>query len=1673
MSSSNPLDALTPQNPSTNLGGQPMSSGNPLDQLSKENPTPSLPTPTAQMSQAGPAPVNGNPLDQLLIKPQPAETPAAATSAPSLFTRPGNPLDSLNPLDRLNPVGRVLTNQEAAYGNSDPEKMEDEPWYSKAWEWMNSPLYDLHKWGTRTGAGTFERGLETGLEDIGSGFLTPLQLGLTIATFGGSTVETAGISALRSIGVSEIAAPIVARGAKALMTAGFSAQMIGGMLQQSPQLLDALKDGDTENATRLATNIAASGLFLTQGLKHGYEDVNAVKNYVKGKNLTTTERLALVTELAGNYDAAKSAGTDFARSRQENIVAQLKAAGAFGNDITEAGMRHFITQGGDLERIAKMRGIADGTIKPRPLTAEELTQQDQAAELRDWAGKSHDITKRADGSLQTFYVDDGAPGTHKLGQTLSASGDENDAHYVQMKNPFSLRTEESLKKYVEQAGGENEAKTKLADAGYDGIVYKTAEGEPKLIAFENDQYRPVPEFKSAHDAAWNREHAYYAVDKKNLEHILNQGIGKNPKKANVVYSATPEEALKSATLPDSGKKSDLTVLSVPRAEVEASVRETNAAIHGKLKRGSIGPVEVAGKSPVEGEVAYRVRDAGEEGVPSQSHSQATMSLDEAKKYLESRGKIQGKPQEIVAIPLNGLEYDRRQGPNGNDWIKFKKDLPESGVRQLSDLGKPNSNSVDLVGGNAYDMAHELAQRGLPKNLWGNKAFAETVQYLTNSIDRAKEQIKQSGQKFKDAGKNIEITLRRISPDESVHLRGDSRYSPKEMADYLKSSGKELPPIQIGQTEENGMHLLDGHHRWRAYQDAGKNPLAFVIKTTEGEVGKPKVTLNVENISGASHTSPVADDMLITEKRHMPGHLLETEVDKDGNPKATGRSFPLRPLGAEDMPGDNSRFNNSYTEAEKQKYLAGLDAAQRLTPEQQEIAKTIRKIYDNSFQRAWEKGMVRDWVQSYHPQAWANDPGGMWKWLFNKDTEKVTNGALNDLRHQTNDGSFDTNINSARHRAFNTEFQGIMAGEKFKSDDLSMHLFNHLKAVEHAAASRDYLNNLRKQDTKATDGRPAVVLHGTARVIGGDSNPAVAISPEAAQSVRITPDKVEMMRVPDPKTGVSPLQDGLEKGIIQKLPWTTPDEKGNNIPAYAYTSDGYVLMDHPSTRSWGYIGQDTAGNPALMEGKMMVHPDFEKHVRQVLGIDKSIVRESKILSGINTAAGEAKGLMLSISPFHIVQEGLRALMVGINPLKYEHMDANENPNLLRGVKNGLTRNDYQAEDNYSSGYASHSKIISKVPGLNRMQSAMQSFLFEKYIPGLKDRAYLKLYEDVLAKNPSLLPDEAASRAADMTNDVFGGQNWRKLGVSTSQQDFMRMFALAPDWLTSEIRMGMRAFGMMDKETGALSRRMMATQMAFIWGAARVMNMIASGQMHNEAPFGVVRKNDKGEEVVYSVRTLPTDIVHALSDPRGFIAGRVNPLTVRPTVEFIAGRDAMGRRAPMDVQAHDLIRNIVPIVGQNLIKGNDVSTLDQIYKGTGGNVYRYRTEAEKMAEQYASDRMPSGPVDPENLQAHQREIRLEDAYRKGQIGKGELKQNLAPRRVDEVVRRSHMTPLQARFDRLPISEAINVWNSSTSQEKDTLHDVLWKKKREWLKLHKPAERSSEPVWRKIQNTWADLR
>ncbi len=150
--------------------------------------------------------------------------------------------------------------------------------------------------------------------------------------------------------------------------------------------------------------------------------------------------------------------------------------------------------------------------------------------------------------------------------------------------------------------------------------------------------------------------------------------------------------------------------------------------------------------------------------------------------------------------------------------------------EVSLLQQPIESALDL-------------KSALPKNLWSEDGLTETVHYLANSIRRGKEELQQQG-KLKTLGKDVLIELIRLDSIEGVNIRGDYRNDSKDLISYLKSSGKELPPIQIG-VSKYGRSLLDGHHRLRAYQAIHKLPLAFIISVVDGKIGNPLVHLKIK------------------------------------------------------------------------------------------------------------------------------------------------------------------------------------------------------------------------------------------------------------------------------------------------------------------------------------------------------------------------------------------------------------------------------------------------------------------------------------------------------------------------------------------------------------------------------------------------------------------------------------------------------------------------------------------------------------------------------------------------------------------------------------------------------------------------------------------------------------
>ena len=363
-------------------------------------------------------------------------------------------------------------------------------------------------------------------------------------------------------------------------------------------------------------------------------------------------------------------------------------------------------------------------------------------------------------------------------------------------------------------------------------------------------------------------------------------------------------------------------------------------------------------------------------------------------------------------------------------------------------------------------------------------------------------------------------------------------------------------------------------------------------------------------------------------------------------------------------------------------------------------------------------------------------------------------------------------------------------------------------------------------------------------------------------------------------------------------------------------------------------------------------------------------------------------------------------------------------------------------------------MNKAPGVGKVignsLNWYQDFLFKRYIPALKARAGELLFHEYQRLHPDWSVDRVAKAAATHANDTFGGINWKAMGRSATTQDWGRLMFLAPDWLESEMRSGARLF---NKDEGGLGRAQVAKMALGMWGIARVLNVVTTGNPHYEAPFGLATKNKEGKETVFSIRTLPTDLLHAASDPVGFVKGRLSP-TVRMGEELVSGRDQFGRKLqPYDLWV-DVFRNMAPIplqaVGQAISgTGPEIGNIGQAVKAVGGTAQTYQTPAQKLAADLASSHTESGPIDPAQMARHSRVIQLEDqarageiswpdlyklAYQTDQISESELK------KIQENVKATHGMELQwppyFRGHRLPAKEFLDLWDVTNPSERAAL-------------------------------------
>jgi hypothetical protein len=499
------------------------------------------------------------------------------------------------------------------------------------------------------------------------------------------------------------------------------------------------------------------------------------------------------------------------------------------------------------------------------------------------------------------------------------------------------------------------------------------------------------------------------------------------------------------------------------------------------------------------------------------------------------------------------------------------------------------------------------------------------------------------------------------------------------------------------------------------------------------------------------------------------------------------------------------------------------------------------------------------------------------------------------------------------------------------------------------------------------------------------------------------------------------------------PIVSPSGGGRAVPDDEKGPDAYLInprrrpeetgdyqpVDHPALRKWTWATKDESGKPIFVKGDLLIHPDHYNHLKNVLGT--SALRKNLFGRSLLQTSGFVKGTFL-VGPFHQVQEGIHAIFHRVSPFNPDPIDFND-PIQSKLIDGGLMIADYHAQQEFAEG-ASTSGLWAKLPGIGPLVQRYNEYLFQDYIPRLK----MAMAKEAFIRNSKRYPDLSDNQlhqiTANQANAAFGELNYKMLGRNKTVQDVLRLTLLAPDFLEARTRFaaqGMKPFG--QEQSGALLRGALGMYLA-----ARVLNKVNDDDYHFDQPFGLVAGKH-----VYTLRSLPGDIYHLVSDPRSFIYHRLNPFTTRPLIEGITGRDDFGRRKGFGEQTMDLAKTLVPLPAQGFLnKYGDTSVGSTLTESAGIRRDIYRTPAASLAHKFAMSHLP---MDFKSRGLMQIANKIQDgSYDPMEVQNLVAQGKLSPKDIMNVFRYAKEQPIVRDFKGLQdLGEAAQVYSVANDKEK----------------------------------------
>lgn len=545
-------------------------------------------------------------------------------------------------------------------------------------------------------------------------------------------------------------------------------------------------------------------------------------------------------------------------------------------------------------------------------------------------------------------------------------------------------------------------------------------------------------------------------------------------------------------------------------------------------------------------------------------------------------------------------------------------------------------------------------------------------------------------------------------------------------------------------------------------------------------------------------------------------------------------------------------------------------------EEEKLASAIRQYHDEMLARGKREGVLEEGLENYLHR-------------YYRDTDPVLEKKLAALRYM----QFTKDFAGFKKRYYDSDFEAEQAGLK-PEKDAGKRILAYDYGFNRALIAREFVR--KSFDTAkavAKDGRPELGIAGSGTRIEGDGKGVTLIKPKTR------------LDTGDPK-----------------------DYRGD-----------YVQFDHPAFKKWKFATTDSAGKPILVQGDILVHPDFANKYKALF--EKSWWSKGPVRRAVLGVSNFTKQTMLQ-GPFHLFQITTGGVEHRINPFKL--MDLNpSDPAQRRMAEAGLFAE--QGAPYMTDGVAGGG-LLDKIPIAGEYLQNSKDWLFNDYIPRWKmtlaltaEARNMERYKKDI-QTGKITPEQVTRMSARQAAAVFGGQNQRAIFRSRTTQDTLRALFLAPDFGEERLRQVLQAGGKYGYEQRAA---LVAGAIGMIF-LAKTIEKALTGKMDLSLKH-LMTVTYNGKE--YGMRNPASDIAHFISDPQGYVRNRLNPIYTRPLLELANGRDQFGRKRTFGQQLTDEIKQVVPLPARGLVEKGQ-TLLESLLNSTGLTEHRRSAFSDEMKD-----------------------------------------------------------------------------------------------------------------------------